>query len=89
MKKWLNIEQMGRLTEVVSEAVSQSSQDELARKLNCSASILSGIRSGHKSGVSEYFALYICRGLGVNPYYITDGLKPKYRKWDEAFRDFK
>ena len=85
MKKWLSLEQRGRLTEVVNESISHSSCGELARKLQCSTGILSGISSGNKQGVSVYFSLYLCRGLGVNPYYVTDGLEPKYKRWDVAF----
>ncbi len=70
MKQWLSAEQKARLAEVVDEAVHRSSQEGLARKLHCSTGILSGIRSGHVNGVSEYFALYICRGLGVTPFML-------------------
>jgi len=85
MKQWLNSEQTVRLAEVVNEGVKLYSQEGLARRLGCSTGILSGIRTHYTKGVSEYFALYICRGLGVNPYYVTHGFAPKYRKWETAF----
>ena len=85
MVRWLNPEQKARLTEVIDEALKVYTGDGLARQLRCSSGFLSGIKSGKTQGVSEYFALYLCRGLGVNPYYVTEGLKPKYKKWDVAF----
>jgi len=84
MKQWLNAEQKARLTEVVNEGIRLHSWGGLVKKLGCSIGSISGIHSG-KAGVTEPYALYLCKRLGVNPYYVTDGVGPKYKDWHTVF----
>ncbi len=35
--------------------------------------------------ITEGTALSICRGLGANPFYVLDGIKPKYADWSASF----
>ena len=81
----LTQEQKSRLVCVLNERLNDNTVRGIASLVGCSFGYISEIANGKRRYITENNALFICRGLGINPYYVLKGSEPKYYKWEDAF----
>jgi transcriptional regulator with XRE-family HTH domain len=66
--------------------LSNSSVREVAKSIGCSFGYISEISSGKRKDITEGYALLICKGLNINPFYVFGASKPRYINWHGSFQ---
>ena len=95
----LDRNQSSRLAEIIRELLAPESVNRglstvlvkhhstrsIAEKVGLSFGYIDEIANGTREIIAESNALLICKGLGINPFYILERREPEYMDWKNAF----
>ena len=80
--KQMTLEQIARLNEALKEA--RITKASMARDLEASRPAIQ--YSLNQGRLQTGFGLQICMVYGINPFYVQEGIEPKFVNWEEAFQ---